>query len=268
MKLVFPKGDHQAVIMNPGQFVIGSAAECDLRLTANGIGLKHAVLDVTENAATLTVSNPDNVTKVNHQVVTGSTQVKAGDLLTFSAVECRFVAVETAASAAPSPAVSAPSAGDEGHTVVRQAIPKFMLRGVSGATFGKVFPLKPKTSLGRHSDCDIHVPGNEVSRHHATIVVGANTLVVEDMGSANGTYINGKRVKQRQNIKPGDELRIDQVRFMVLTPGMEAQAVKKAATPTPEAAAPVGMAPAVKYALIGTGVLVLIVVGLFMAGVI
>ncbi|GJM08506.1 MAG: hypothetical protein DHS20C11_07820 [Lysobacteraceae bacterium] len=268
MKLVFPNGDHQAVILSPGKLVVGSAAECDLRLTANGVGLKHAVLDVSDNTAVLSVANPDNVTKVNHKVVTGTAQVKAGDLLSFSAVECRFVSVETAATAAPSPAAPAPSTGDEGHTVVRQAIPKFMLRGVSGATFGKIFPLKPKTTLGRHSDCDIHVPGNEVSRHHASIVVGANTLVVEDMGSANGTYINGKRVKQRQNIKPGDELRIDQVRFMVLTPGMEAQAVKKAATPAPEAAAPAGMAPAVKYALIGTGVLVLVVVGLFMAGVI
>lgn len=48
--------------------------------------------------------------------------------------------------------------------------------------------------LGRHPDCAIQLPSNMVSRKHARIVLEAGRAVIEDLGSGNGTFVNGKRI--------------------------------------------------------------------------
>ncbi len=48
--------------------------------------------------------------------------------------------------------------------------------------------------LGRHPGCDIRVPDDTVSRRHAQIVAQADGFFVEDLGSRNGTYLNGRPV--------------------------------------------------------------------------
>jgi pSer/pThr/pTyr-binding forkhead associated (FHA) protein len=88
-------------------------------------------------------------------------------------------------------------------------------------------------TIGRQADCDISIPGDEISRHHAKLQVLPDGVMVEDMGSANGTFINDKRVHSGV-LKPGEELRLDTVRFLLMSPGME---VAKPA-PAPVAAAP------------------------------
>jgi pSer/pThr/pTyr-binding forkhead associated (FHA) protein len=64
------------------------------------------------------------------------------------------------------------------------------------------------------------VPADEISRRHALIKPTPEGLSVEDLGSSNGTFINGKRV-QHGFLNPGDELRLDAVRFILVAPGME-----------------------------------------------
>jgi pSer/pThr/pTyr-binding forkhead associated (FHA) protein len=92
--------------------------------------------------------------------------------------------------------------------------------------------------IGRQADSDIPVPAEEISRHHARLQVTADGVLVEDMSSANGTFINDKRV-QNGLLKPGEELRLDTVRFMLVAPGMDAkqQATSARAEPA-KAAAP------------------------------
>jgi pSer/pThr/pTyr-binding forkhead associated (FHA) protein len=111
-----------------------------------------------------------------------------------------------------------------------------MLRGVSGATFGKTFALTGSMVIGRQADSDIPVPAEEISRHHARLQVTADGVLVEDMNSANGTFINDKRV-QNGFLKPGEELRLDTVRFMLVAPGMDAKQQATAARAEPAKAA-------------------------------
>ena len=117
---------------------------------------------------------------------------------------------------------------------MRNTLPKYMLRGVSGATFGKTFALTGTMVIGRQNDSDIPVPAEEISRHHARLQVTPEGVLVEDMGSANGTFINDKRV-QNGVLKPGEELRLDTVRFMLLAPGMDAKQQGAAAAARSEA---------------------------------
>ena len=120
----------------------------------------------------------------------------------------------------------------DGATRVRVALPKFILRGVSGSTFGKTFALHGTMVVGRAAECEISIPTDEVSRRHAQLRAVSDGIHVEDLGSANGTFINGERVRQGL-LKQGDELRLDTVRFTLIVPGQELQqAVQKTHAPS------------------------------------
>src|SRR4051812_43206586 len=57
--------------------------------------------------------------------------------------------------------------------------------------------LEGETSIGRRPDCDIVVMNSQVSRRHAQITGVSGTFTVADLGSANGTYVNGVRVSEQ-----------------------------------------------------------------------
>jgi serine/threonine protein kinase len=66
---------------------------------------------------------------------------------------------------------------------------------------------KPITLVGRAPECTLLVRASDVSKHHCQIIIDTDKVVVEDLQSANGTYVNGKQVKKAQ-LHDGDELRI------------------------------------------------------------
>jgi FHA domain len=154
--------------------------------------------------------------------------LRSGDSLTIGPVAARFLIVEEAKGVSPTLAED-----DANATRVRQVVPKFVLRGVSGAVFGKVFPVTGPVVIGRAAECDISVPADEMSRRHALLRPTSDGVSVEDLGSSNGTYINNKRVQQGF-LAPNDELRLDAVRFLLIAPGME----MSAAPASPEPASP------------------------------
>lgn len=106
-------------------------------------------------------------------------------------------------------------------TVVRPALPRFVLRGVGGAGFGRTFALLGPTVLGRAPDCGIHLDHPGVSRQHVRLTPTGEGLLVEDLGSTNGWLLNEKR-QQRAWARHGDELGIDVLRFRVVSPGATA----------------------------------------------
>ncbi len=83
----------------------------------------------------------------------------------------------------------------------------------------KEFPLSPgKTLVGRSEECDLRIPLPEISRKHSIVLVGSNNVAVRDLGSANGTYVNNKRVSE-QELAAGDHLVIGPVVFTVKVNG-------------------------------------------------
>ena len=228
MKLLFPNGEHAPVELDPGPAMLGSGNDCQVVLLAPGIALHHCELLVKQYTAKLKLANPENQVTVNGKSVDSEIEIKPGDLITFAEVRCRAVAVEKGQSPVPQRDVSA---NDDGATKVRMALPKFVLRGVSGETFGRVFPIGQTTVAGRQSECEIHIPSEGISRRHAELRLTADGIMVEDLGSANGTYINDRRVT-RELLKSGDELRFDTVRFLLIAPGHE----RTPSNPAPAAA--------------------------------
>ena len=62
--------------------------------------------------------------------------------------------------------------------------------------------------VGREADSDIIIPETNVSRHHAAIRTTPEGVFVEDLGSVNHTYVNGKVLEGKAYVRPGDKIRI------------------------------------------------------------
>ena len=80
-------------------------------------------------------------------------------------------------------------------------------------------PLGPGlTTIGRSSGNDITIDSLLVSRRHARLDCSGGRCAVEDLGSANGLFVNGKRVS-RAVLNPGDRLRLGDVELTYQLPG-------------------------------------------------
>ena len=98
-----------------------------------------------------------------------------------------------------------------------------ILEVVRGNERGRTLRLKLKTRLGRERDNDLTLTDPRVSRYHAWIELLNNQWTVRDGGSANGTYVNGKRVSLRP-LKPEDRITIGDTEmvFQPSRPGADA----------------------------------------------
>ncbi len=221
LKLIFPNGEHGQVLLSEGVTRIGADAAGHVILDKPGIARQHCEIAQSDGQAVLRIATPGSEVTVNGTRIQATAAVRAGDSLMIGPVQARMVGIEraSAASAAPAARPAAP-VDDSGATRLRMALPKYVLRGVSGAAFGKTFPIFQQMVIGRQQDCEISIPSEEISRRHASVKPTPDGLMVEDMGSSNGTFINGKRV-QAGLLKPGEELRLDAIRFMLIAPGME-----------------------------------------------
>ena len=76
----------------------------------------------------------------------------------------------------------------------------------NGPLDGQQWTVNGNLSIGRENICDITIPDRQVSRQHARIVWEAQGAFLEDLGSKNGTCLNGQRVEGRQALHEGDEI--------------------------------------------------------------
>jgi len=83
------------------------------------------------------------------------------------------------------------------------------LRFISGKYQGGEFPLKlnRQVTIGRSSELDMVLVEDMVSRKHAKITVAPGKILIEDLGSTNGTFVNGEKVRQAR-LKEGDRILI------------------------------------------------------------
>jgi hypothetical protein len=72
---------------------------------------------------------------------------------------------------------------------------------------------KPTIAIGSHPSNDVVVDDTTVSRRHATITRTPGGFELADLGSTNGTFVNGRRVQKPVALKPGDEIKFGSARF-------------------------------------------------------
>ena len=93
---------------------------------------------------------------------------------------------------------------------------RFALRADSGLYMGNVFPLiSGRTVIGRSVEVEVPVDDTKVSRAHAALDFQAGHPVVVDLGSTNGTFVNGLKVEHVKRVVPGDKIRVGSSTFVL-----------------------------------------------------
>lgn len=83
-----------------------------------------------------------------------------------------------------------------------------VLNVIKGAGSGGVHAIEGTATIGRGRAADVVLSDLTVSREHASASVEGMTLVVEDLGSSNGTWVNGERIEDAVRVGEGDVIQV------------------------------------------------------------
>ena len=157
-----------------------------------------------------------NGTLVNGRVVAEPTEIHAGDELQLGSTTLRL---DTGAEPVP----RAPTAGGDGAS----------LRVVAGRNTGLSIPLGSEPFvIGRGEEGDGRLGGDpELSRRHVQVSDVDGRLVIEDLGSTNGTFVNGSQASGPTVIEPGDAIWIGGTTLVATTPEQPAPEIPPAEPP-------------------------------------
>ena len=92
---------------------------------------------------------------------------------------------------------------------------RWTLEAETGPLRGLSFGVRDPVIVGRALECDLAILTPDISRQHARLEVIDNQFFVEDLGSANGTVLNGKVTAGQQRLRHDDELRFHDIIFRV-----------------------------------------------------
>src|SRR5262245_13915077 len=97
-----------------------------------------------------------------------------------------------------------------------------ILKVLEGAKSGaKVAIKKAEFVIGRSPECHLSAGSTAVSRKHCAILRSDNRVAIKDLGSRNGTLVNGKKITDEIELATGDEVTIGPLKFLVtITPGI------------------------------------------------
>lgn len=112
---------------------------------------------------------------------------------------------ETESKTERSSLAPATGGGEEFHPILEIDGQQYLLTG-------------PVTVLGRGGDSDIILDDTGVSRHHVELRVDGTNMVATDLGSTNGTFVNGERIKTPTQLPDGATVRLGRTRLTVILP--------------------------------------------------
>lgn len=156
-------------------WIIGSKPECDLVVNLPAVSGRHCRLTQDDAGFALEDLQSTNGTFVNGSRITGIVRISSGDRVTLGL---------TAPMPWPSDHAS-PVQGDVSR------FPTLTFRGES-------------ILVGRGEGCDRVLDFPMVSGKHARLVRSGNQVLVEDVGSSNGTFVNGQQIARPTPVRPGD----------------------------------------------------------------
>jgi TolB protein len=106
---------------------------------------------------------------------------------------------------------------DEPTLVDASLFPRLLV--MAGGRIGQELSLRKELSIGRAEDNDLQLPDPKVSRHHARIRREGATYILTDLGSANGTLVDGTRLSAPHALKQGERIVIGDTEMAYLEPG-------------------------------------------------
>lgn len=186
-----------------GELIIGRSRQSDIVLSSENVSRRHARIWTTPNGLMIEDLHSANGTFVNGKRVIEPTELSDKDVIRLGDYHLHVHGGRPAS--------------DDKPVYVRFV-------GLNLTVADQVFEVtSPTTLVGRGKDCGLVLVDPSISRMHARIIARPDsTVLVEDMGSANGVSVNGKRVKVWQ-LSSGDKVRFGNVEFLVEIPSASTQ---------------------------------------------
>jgi pSer/pThr/pTyr-binding forkhead associated (FHA) protein len=91
--------------------------------------------------------------------------------------------------------------------------PLLVVEGGGGLSAGAVFAINGSITIGRSPQTDVRIDDGFASARHARLFEREGAYFVEDMGSTNGTYLNGRRLRSPKQLRADDSIRIGDTEF-------------------------------------------------------
>ena len=210
LKLQFKDKTKPAIWLVAPRIKIGHDKSCDIVLNDSEVAGVQVELKTGDRSIAIKVIDDSRPTQINGKPVNGNAKLKVNDIIKLGNTELKIIdpLAEHELGSDETELSDKNKKNDQG---------EWMLRAISPPFKGQLFPIKDFTTVGRESSSDIPIPLNHVSRKHAELILHYDTLVIRDMNSRNGTYVNGNKITKKK-LNPGDDIRIDVIAFKVLGP--------------------------------------------------
>jgi pSer/pThr/pTyr-binding forkhead associated (FHA) protein len=206
LQLAFKEKRRKPVELNRSRITIGRDKSNSMVLKDEGISGFHAEIHIDEGNIFIMDLSSTNGTSVNGKKISSRIPVNIWDVIEFDKVKMEII----------DPNKRRPTV--ERKSVTKDAMENaWALQGISGNMSGKNFSINKTMVVGREN-CDIIIDDAMISSRHSKLELDDQILSVKDLGSTNGTFVNGKQITETV-LKAGDEIKFDKMAFTVIGPG-------------------------------------------------
>jgi len=218
MQLTFPNGEHAGVAFDYGEISVGSRTGQGICLPERSLAPHHASLVSDRRGIWLRVPPGTPGVHLNARPVRRMARLQVGDLVCLENVQIVLAddnpdGIDQQIPAAP----PSPLAESQRVSASRVAI-----RAVSGALYGRSFTLTEPKLVGRSPACDIRIDDAALADRQAQFELHGDRVVLRTLGNPEFTAVNGVPVRDAV-LSPGDQVVIDQHRFLLEAPGLPAR---------------------------------------------
>lgn len=223
LKLEFVDQSQTSFWIVDEMFNIGSSNKNQMVIPNPHVLPIHANVMLNEHGnMSISPANADAKILVNYAPVAESAIIHVGDVISLAGVELRLIdpslRQRKQLPSHTSNPVDHPSLEQDvvpvGTMPDKKRTQPWKVKAVVGAYTDKLIDVNRTMSVGRDSSNEIVISGGHISRHHAELFVKNEQLLVRDLDSSNGTFVNGEQIKERA-VYLGDEISFDSVVYRV-----------------------------------------------------
>lgn len=211
------KNKPSSAIWLVGNTTIGKHPDCTLAINDKDLADIHLELLVKDEDITLRDRSNGLPLLVNQQVYIAKTKLKHLDCIKIGTQELEIIDPKQLYTDSPEAmdlALSTPSLLLSNKKTSRN---HWRIIACGDWLEGTEFSIDQPMVLGRDSSCDITIAGTHLSRKHARITPLQSGLIIEDLNSSNGTFVNGSKI-DKKTLNDGDEIQFDTMKFYVAAP--------------------------------------------------
>lgn len=212
MRLSFPNGEHADALIRSGTASLGTSDRNTIVIPGHDVAPLHARLTAGERRLVLEVVDGSSRTHVNCRPVRERALLRAGDTVHLGSVAMELKPDHDSE-------VAIPVLGNRADRSTPPT-PEVVLRGLSGAYFGRSIPIRGDISVGSAPDCALVVAGSSISARHAVIGYRGDHLALCGSNAGAITRVNGIPVRDAV-LRHDDQLAFGTQRFLVEAPGMD-----------------------------------------------